>query len=96
MTVLGEIAAFGVGVFLMIAMISALYGIIDFWYMIGRTWPRVVRGILGWGIAIAAAVWLLAPPYRTAYVAGLMAYLVFYIGCFPLFRIFMWSIRRRL
>ncbi len=94
MIVLGQIAAFGVGVFLMIAMISALYGIVDLWYMIGRAWPRVVRGILSWGIATAAVAWLLPSPYWMAFAWGLTAYLVFYVSLFPLHRIFM-RLRRR-
>ena len=94
MTLPGEIAAFAVGVFLMIAMISALYGVIDLWYMIGSAWPRVAGGILGWGIATAAAAWLLEPPYRMALAAGLAAYLVFYLSLSPLLRILL-SIRRR-
>ena len=94
MTALGQIAAFGVGVFLMISILSALYGIVDLWYMIGKAWPRVLRMILGWAIATAAAAWLLAPPYRMAFVWGLAAYLIFYIGLFPLFRILMRARRR--
>ncbi len=94
MSLLGQIAAFGLGVFLMIAVISALYGVIDLWYMIGKAWPRVVRAMLAWAIAIAVLAWLLPPPYRTAFAWGLAAYLVFYISLFPQFRIFMWFRRR--
>ena len=94
MTVVGEIAAFGAGIFLMIAVISAAYGVIDPWYMIGRAWPRVVRAILGWGAATAVVAWLLVPPYRMALARGLVAYLVFYISLFPVFRIFI-RFRRR-
>ena len=94
MTALGQIAAFGVGVFLMISILSALYGIVDLWYMIGKAWPCVLRAILGWAIATAAAAWLLAPAYRMAFAWGLAAYLIFYIGLFPLVRILMRARRR--
>ena len=53
MSLLGEIVAFGAGAYLMIGMLGALYGIVDLWYMIGRAWPRVLRGILCWGAASA-------------------------------------------
>ncbi len=94
MIVLGQIGTFGVGVFLMIAMIGALYGVVDLWYMIGSAWPRVVRAILAWAIAIAAVAWLLPLPYRLAFAWGLTAYLVVYISLFPMLRIFMRVHRR--
>ena len=95
MSLFGEIAAFGAGVVMMIAMLSALYGIVDLWYMIASAWPRVLRGILAWGAAIGVLAWLLGPPERTAFATGLVAYLVFYLSLFPLFRIFLWAIRRK-
>ena len=94
MIVLGQIAVFGAGLFLMIALIGAFYGVVDLWYMIGKAWPRVIRAILAWAIAIAVLAWLLPPPYRTAFAWGLAAYLIFYVSLFPLFRILL-RIRRR-
>ena len=76
-------------------MLGALYGVVDLWYMIGRAWPRVVLRILGWGAAIVAIGLLLEPPYAASFVWGLAAYLVFYLSLFPLFRIYLWAVRRR-
>ena len=95
MSLLGEIVAFGAGVVMMIAMLSALYGIVDLWYMMASAWPRVLRGILGWGAAIGVLAWLLGPPERTAFATGLVAYLVFYLSLVPLFRMFLRAIRRK-
>jgi hypothetical protein len=81
-TLLLRAAAFALGVCLSIRMIAALYAALDLWYAIGTEYPRVLRGILGWAAALAAAGWLLAPPYRTALAAGALAFLVFYLGLF--------------
>ena len=95
MSLLGEIVAFGAGAYLMIRMLGALYGIVDLWYMIGRAWPRVIRSILCWGAASAVLGWLLEPPYLTAFAYGLVAYLLFYLSLFPLFRVYLRVLRRR-
>ena len=55
MTPLLQIAAFALGVCLSIRMIAALYAVIDLWYTIGKTYPGVLRGVLGWGAAIFAS-----------------------------------------
>ncbi len=84
MTLAGQVLAFMLGVGLSIRMIAALYAIIDLWYGIGTLYPRVVRGILGWGVAIVAIGWLLNPPLRAAFAAGLLAFLLFYASLFVL------------
>ena len=82
MTLLFQIAAFALGVFLSIRMIASLYAIIDLWYAIGTAYPRVLRGILGWGAVILATGWLLERPYRMALAWGLLGFLVFYVSLY--------------
>lgn len=91
----GCCAAFGAGVFLMIRLLAALHGIADFWYRMDREWPRVMRGIAAWGLAIWLLSWMLQARYLTAFAAGLIAYLIFYLSLFPLIRIFLHVIRRK-
>ena len=84
MTLAGQVGAFVLGVGLSIRMIAALYAIIDLWYAIGTLYPRVARGILGWGVAIVATAWFLERPFQTAFVSGLLAFMVFYLSLFVL------------
>jgi hypothetical protein len=88
MTALLQFAAFALGSYLSIRMIVALHGIADLWFMIGKAWPRVVAGVLAWGIAIGVIAWLLERPYQTAFVWGLSTYLVFYLSLLPLARLY--------
>lgn len=97
MTLLLQTAAFVLGTYLSIRMIAALHQVNDLWYAIGRTYPRVTGGLLGWGAAILAAVRLLEAPYRTALVWGLLVFLAFYLSLYviryPLLRA--WERRSR-
>ena len=95
MSLLGETVAFGAGVVMMIGLLAALYGILDLWYMIGRAWPRVLRGIVVRSAVIVAVAWLLPPPYLRAFVSGLVAYLAFYLSLLPLSRIVLRVMRRK-
>ena len=81
MTMLG-LAAFALGVYLSIRMIAALYQILDLWYRIGTDYPRVIRGVVGWALAIAAIAWLLDATGRVAFASGLVAFLLFYLSLF--------------
>lgn len=84
MTWLGHLAAFTLGVYLSIRMIAALYQVLDLWYRIGTDYPRVIRGVVGWTVTIVAIAWLLGPTGRTAFVSGLVAFLLFYLSLFGL------------
>ena len=84
MTVLGHIVAFGLGVYLSIRMIAALYAILDLWYRIGTDYPRVILGVLGWAAVIAAIAWRLDSGGRAALASGLLAFLFFYLSLFLL------------
>lgn len=91
----GVVAAVLFGVCLSIRGLAALYAVLDLWYAVRRTWPRMVRGLVGWGGITAAAVWLLAPPYRTGFVGGLAGYVLFYLTLFPLRDIGLRALARR-
>lgn len=85
MTLFLQAACFTLGMYLSIRMIVALYRIIDLWYTMGTAYPRVIRGILICGAMILAIGWLLDPPYRTAFVSGLLAFLLLFLGLYLVF-----------
>ena len=89
MTLLLQVAAFALGTYLSIRMIAALHGITDFWYMIDRAWLHVLAGVLAWGATIGVIAWLMDRPYRTAFVWGLLTYLLFYLSLLPLARLYL-------
>lgn len=95
MIVLGHIAVFGLGVYLSIRMIAALYAILDLWYRIGTDYPRVIRGIVGWALTIAAIAWLLEGTGRVAFASGLVAFLFFYLSLFLLRHLVVLALRPR-
>ncbi len=78
-----HLAAFALGVSLSIRMIAALYQIVDLWYRIGTDYPRVIRGVVGWAVTIAAIAWLDATG-RVAFASGLVAFVLFYVSLFGL------------
>ena len=95
MTVLGHIAAFVLGVYLSIRMIAALYAILDLWYRIGTDYPRVIRGVAGWAVTIAAIAGLLDASGRMAFTSGLVAFLLFYLSLFLLRHLVFFALRPR-
>jgi hypothetical protein len=95
MRVAGVVAAFLLGAYLSIRVLAALYAVLDLWYAVRRTWPRMVRGLVVWGGITALAVWRLAPPYRAAFVFGLAGYVLFYLALFPLRDIGLRALARR-
>ena len=80
MDILISIAAFFLGVYLAIRLLSALYRLLDFGYAMDREWRRVMAGILGWGGTAIALAWLIGPSRRGALLWGMAAYLIFYAG----------------
>ena len=82
-------ALFLLGVYLSIRVIAALYGIIDLWYTMGTAYPKVVRGILGWGGTSAAIAVLLGDHHRKAFLWGLLAFLLFYLSLYGLRHLFL-------
>jgi hypothetical protein len=88
MTALLQIAAFALGCYLSIRMIVALHGIADLWFMIDKAWPRVLADVLAWGATIGVIAWLLDGTYQTAFVWGLLTYLLFYLSLLPLARLY--------
>ena len=87
MTRLLDVALFVLGVYLSIRAIAAIYRVIDLWYTIGTEYPRVIRGLAGWGGATVALLTLLNAPHRWAFVLGLEAYLLFYLSLFVVRRL---------
>jgi hypothetical protein len=81
---LADAALFGCGLYVSLRLIAATYSALDLWYTIRTAYPRVIRGILGWGGAALAAILLLHGGRRQAFVLGLLAFLVFYLSLYAL------------
>lgn len=77
-------AMFLLGIYLSLRLIAALYRILDLWYTIGTAWPRVVRGVLGWGGATVGIAVLAGDRLRPAFLLGLAAFAAFYLGLYAL------------
>lgn len=73
---------FALGIYLSIRGIAAGYRVIDLWYTIGTAYPRMLRGILGWGAVIVATAALLGEHQRKVFQSGLVAFLLFYLSLF--------------
>ena len=71
---------FGLGVYLGLRLIAALFRIVDLWYRIGTSWPLVARGLAGWGGATALAAALAGEASRPAFVWGLGAYAALFVS----------------
>jgi hypothetical protein len=71
-------ALFALGVWLSMRVVASLYRIIDLWYTIGTRWPGVVFRIVMWAAVTVAVALGLHGPHRTALLAGLVAFLLFY------------------
>lgn len=95
MTLVLQVAAFALGIYLAIRMISALHRVIDLWYAIGTAYPEILRGIIGWAAAIASSAWLLEGPYRTALAWGLLGFLAFYLSLYVIRYPVLWALARR-
>jgi hypothetical protein len=80
MTLIVKVAVFILGVYLSIRLIAALYGILDLWYTIRTAYPKIIRGILGWGILIVAIGLILNSHYRSPFLWGIVAFLAFHVG----------------
>lgn len=80
MTAILKIAVFILGMYLSVRLVAALYGVIDLWHTIRTAYPKVIRGILGWGIIISAIGLTLNSHYRSFFWWGLVAFLVLQVG----------------
>ena len=70
---------FAMGVYLSIRVLAALYRIADLWYRIGTDWPRVARGIMGWGGTALAVALLADGGPRAAFLYGLAGYAALHV-----------------
>ena len=80
MASLASAGLFAIGVWVSIRVLAALYRIADLRYRIGTDWPRVARGVLGWGGAAASVAFLAQGGRRTAFLSGLAGYAVFHVA----------------
>jgi hypothetical protein len=69
---------FALGVWVSMRLVAALYRVIDLWYTIRTRWPGVVARIALWALVITAMALGLTGPRRTAFLAGLIGFPVFY------------------
>ncbi|MEK6610429.1 MAG: hypothetical protein AABZ35_05880 [Gemmatimonadota bacterium] len=79
---------FVAGIFLGIRLLAGLYSVIDLWYTIRSAWPVVLRRTVGWTAGTVAALFFLEGGWRWWFVAGMIVYLLGYVGtCFVVVRI---------
>lgn len=90
-----KIALFLLGIYLSGRIIAALYGIIDLWYTIKTAYPKVIRSIVGWSAIAGAVAWLIDTRYCPAFLYGLAAFAIWYVGSFWLTQILINRIRQR-
>jgi hypothetical protein len=81
---LTDAVLFACGAYLCLRLIAAAYRFIDLWYTIRTAYPTVVRGILAWGGVVAALAALLDGRRRTAFLVGMLAFLLFYLSLYAL------------
>jgi hypothetical protein len=77
-------ALFALGVWLSMRLVAAVYRVIDLWYTIASRWLGVAVRIAVWGAATTAIALFLRGPHRTAFLAGLVSFLVFYPSLYAL------------
>lgn len=82
MTTLISAALVLLGAHLALRTIAALYRVIDLWYALGKHWPRIMRGIAGWGGAMAATAVLLPDHFRSALLWGALGFVGLYLGLY--------------
>jgi len=81
---LADVALFACGLYVSLRLIAAGYRILDLWYTIGTAYPKVIRGILGWGGLATALALALGGPRRAAFLLGMLAFLLFYLSLYAL------------
>lgn len=77
-------ALFLVGVYLGMRTLAALYRVLDLAYALRREYPRVLRGIVGWGGTSATVIAFAGAPERAAFLCGVVAFVLFYLSLFGL------------
>jgi hypothetical protein len=80
MTSIFKIAAFVLGMYLSIRVLAAFYRVMDLWYIIGKAYPKILRGILGWGALTAAIGLTLNGHYRSPFLWGFVVSLAVHIA----------------
>jgi hypothetical protein len=81
---LADAALFAGGVYVCLRLIAASYRAIDLWYTIRTAWPRVAAGIASWGALAGALAAALEDGRRTAFLAGMLSFLAFYLSLYVL------------
>ena len=80
MSRVAEVALFACGVYVSLRLIAASYRFLDLWYTIRTAWPRVAGAIAAWGGLAAALAAFLQDGRRTAFLAGMLSFLAFYLS----------------
>lgn len=83
---------FLLGLHFALRTVAALYRMIDLWYMIGTAYPRVLRGMLGWGGVALLTAMVLPDRLRAAFLWGYAGFVLFYLSLYLIRHVF---IRRR-
>ena len=93
MTMIIKIVVFILGMYLSMRMIAAFYGIIDHWYRIRASYPKVIRGILVWGI-ITMCLAMLLGDYLNAFLWGMVVFVLIHLfSHIPVRLMLAWKVR---
>jgi hypothetical protein len=90
MITLAGMVLFLFGLHLALHTVAACYRIIDLWYTIRTTWPRVLGGILAWVTATAGIAVVLPERLRAAFLWGVGSFVPFYLGLYVIRHPLLW------
>ena len=79
MSLLIKIIIFFLGMGLAVQVAAAFYRILDFWETIDTAYPKVMKGILGWGGLSALIALILGTQWRMAFLWGMFSYIPLYL-----------------
>jgi hypothetical protein len=91
MTIIVQIPLFLSGMYVAMRMIAALFRLVDLWYTFNTAYPRMIRGVLGWGAVMAIMIVMLGGIHRTSFLFGVAVYSFLYLMGWPI----NWLLRRR-
>lgn len=91
MTIIVQIALFLSGMYIAMRMIAALFRIVDLWYTVNTAYPRMIRGVLGWGAVMVIMIVILGGILRTSFLSGVAVFSFLYLMGWPI----NWLLRRR-
>jgi len=85
-----ELVLFLAGVHLCIQFIAKLYGIIDLWYRIREFSAGIFLSLAAYSAVTGGLIWALEGGYETAFMAGIVFFLIFHVAIYWLGKLGLW------